>query len=245
MPVVPAHHYRETYSPADLASLAQEFSISPDHRAEMASLLEDTAAIWHWHGVKHSKGPTPAQTARSLSKAAALAHRLSQTVAALPEQALYRLELAIDRAQDEASTAMIMGQPVSDLPAFTSPETDGNELGTLLDVSDILQIVSALERLAKDAAKLPSGSSGAKRDHALRMWIINIELFWVNTLGRVFSRDATSSGEPVSEAARFCVAAFKVASPETPSSRVLNEMKHRIREVSSKSTGRIATENGA
>lgn len=245
MPVVPALHYRETYNPTDLAALSREFAIAQDHQADMASLLEDAAAIWRWHGGDRSKPPTPAQTAKSLSKAATLAHRLSQTVAALPEQALYRLELAIDRAQDEASTAMIMGQPVSDLPAFTSPETDVNELGTLLDLSDILQIVSALERMAKDAAQLPSGSSGAKRDHALRMWIVNIELFWVNTLGRVFSRDATSSGEPVSEAARFCVAAFKVVNPETPSSRVLNEMKHRIRDAPTKSTGRIATQNGA
>jgi hypothetical protein len=232
MPVVPAHHYRETYSPADLTSLAQQFSIAPDHRVEMASLLEDAAAIWRWHGVKHSKRLTPAQTARSLDKAADQARKLCLTVTTLPEQAFGRLEVEIDNAQTNAATALIMRQPISGLPALTTPETDGETLGTILELSDILQMIAALERMAKDAAQLPSGNSGVKRDHALRMWIINIELFWVGTLGRVFSRDATSSGEPVSEASRFCVAAFKIVSPETPSSRVLNEMKHRIREVS-------------
>lgn len=232
MPVVPAHHYRETYSQADLAALAQEFSIAPDKRAEMASLLEDAAAIWRWHGGDRSKPPTPAQIARSLNKAAAQARKLCLTVTTLPDQAFSRLEAVIDNAQADAATALIMGQKVSGLPALTTPEMDSETLGALLGVPDILQMITTLERMAKNAAQSPAGNSGVKRDHALRMWIINIELFWVSTLGRVFSRDTTSSGEPVSEAARFCVAAFKIVSPETPSSRVLNEMKHRIREVS-------------
>ena len=219
MPVVPAHHYRETYSQADLRNLAAAFEIPAEHHAEMASLLEDAAAIWRWHGIRQSKRPTPAKTARSLNKVAVQARKLCQTVTALPDQSFGRLEAAIDKAQGEAATAMIMGQPVSGLPALTTPQTDSDLLRTVLELSDILQMIATLEHMAKNAAKSPSGSAGVKRDHALRMWIINIELFWVGTLGQLFSRDATSSGEPLSETARFCVAAFKIVSPETPASR--------------------------
>lgn len=232
MPVVPTHHYRETYTADALDELAATFRIPVEHRAEMTKHLEDAAAIWRWNIGRQTKRQRPTQTARALSRIEAQARKLSQTVLALPDEAFGRLDAAIANGQSEAVAAMIKEQPISSMPALASPETDSDNLGMLLDLSDILQIIGALQKLAKEAAQMPSGSSGAKRDYALRMWIINIEMFWISTLGRVFSRDATSSGEPLSEAAQFCVAAFKIVNPATPSSRVLNEMKHRIRETS-------------
>jgi hypothetical protein len=61
------------------------------------------------------------------------------------------------------------------------------------------------------------------------MWVLNIEMFWTQTLGRSFTRVVFAKGEPSSEAALFCVEAFKPFDPKTPPSRVLKEMKHCIK----------------
>jgi hypothetical protein len=67
------------------------------------------------------------------------------------------------------------------------------------------------------------------------MWIANIEMFWASTLGRSFSRDVGLKGEAISESARFCVAAFRFVSPETPENTVLNVQKKYISYVNKKS----------
>ena len=54
---------------------------------------------------------------------------------------------------------------------------------------------------------------------------------WIGDLGKDFTRYVHSSGEAVSDAARFCVRAYSILDPKTPESLVLNEMKKLIIEI--------------
>lgn len=232
MPVVPAHHYRETYSPADLVSLAQEFSIPPDHRAEMANLLEDAAAIWRWHAAGYKVRTAPYIAAKNLREVSRQAEKLKVALDALPPLA----NAALASQQESAQSSVISGTlDKGKIFGLLVPESDGSEYPIFPDPREIGQMIAALGDMANRASNLPRAGKGKPADHALRMWITNIELFWTSTLGRSFSRDVGSKGEAIAEAARFCVAAFHYVSPETPENTVLNIQKHYISSVNRKS----------
>ena len=92
---------------------------------------------------------------------------------------------------------------VSHGAAFNVPQADGSQQIIELEQDDIQDVIAHISAIALQAADLPSGQAGAKRDHGLKLWVANVETYWTQTLGRSFSRDVTSTGEPVSEAARF------------------------------------------
>ncbi|HSF91364.1 MAG TPA: hypothetical protein VLA51_04080 [Paracoccaceae bacterium] len=232
MPVVPTHHYRETYSQADLAALAQEFSIAPDHRAEMASLLEDAAAIWRWHAAGYKVRTAPYIAAKNLREVSRQAEKLKVALDALPPLAV----AALASQQESAQSSVITGTlDKGKMLGFMATESDGSEYPIFPDFFEIGQLITALADLANRAGNLPRAGKGKPTNHALRMWIANIEMFWTSTLGRSFSRDVGLKGEAISESARFCVAAFRFVSPETPENTVLNVQKNYISSVNRKS----------
>lgn len=68
-------------------------------------------------------------------------------------------------------------------------------------------------------------SAGRPQDDALQMWIVLIGDIWENQIGRPFDCDVTSTGEPVSEAARFCVDAHRIVDAGCQPSRITKEMR--------------------
>jgi hypothetical protein len=232
MPVVPAHHYRETYNQADLAALSREFDIAQDHQAEMASLLEDAAAIWRWHSVGKGERTAPFVAAKNLRNLSKQANKLAAMLAALPPSAI----AALDSQQTAEEYQILTGTIAKDkLLGFMVPESDGSEYPIFPEFHEIGRFIAALGDMASRAGKLPRAGKGKPADNALRMWIANIKMFWTSTLGRSFSRDVGSKGEAIAEAARFCVAAFHYVSPETPANTVLNVQKNYISSVNKKS----------
>ncbi|MEX0827944.1 MAG: hypothetical protein WD005_03225 [Haliea sp.] len=79
---------------------------------------------------------------------------------------------------------------------------------------------------AKNAGYPNKTQSAARRtrDDALQMWIVLVGDIWENQIGRPFDCDVTSTGEPVSEAARFCVDAHRFVDAECQPSRITKEM---------------------
>ena len=228
MPVVPAHHYRPTYSEADLASLCCEFHIPIGMQPEIASCLEDAAAIWRWYGGATAGHPTRGASAKALRTVATSASGLKAALAALPMPAADALAAQVVKAE----SASLKGQHIpTGLPVISILHDDGTSAQAVLDLSELAHLVDALESMAISAeADLPDGRR-TKEDHALRMWISNVEMLWTETLGRPFTRDMTAEGEPISDAARFCVSAFGKVSPGTPRHSVLNAMKKHIKTV--------------
>jgi hypothetical protein len=245
MPVVPTHHYQETYTKTDLEFLYSEFNIPTAAQAELARALEDAAAICRWHNQPTASNVRPAVSIAALNKVAKFADKLGAALSGLPPAA--QAALAVEYTQSESSviSALSGGPPSPKGAALFVPQTDGSTLPVLPDQDDIQDIIAHIGLMAKQATGLPSGADGAKRNQGLRMWMLNIEMFWTETLGRSFTREVSANGEPLSQAARFCVAAFKPVGPKTPPSRVINEMKHCIKRKRHGSTGRIVTQNGA
>lgn len=235
MSAVPKHHYRETYSAADLAKLTKDFDIGPDHQDDLARFLEDAAAIYRWHQISPEAAIRPAMVKSSLKKVAKLSAQLTEALNGLPPRAEVTLAIEYAKSEDAALMASMGNQSKPKGAALYVPEPDGSETLVTLEMNEVLDVIGHLGRMAAQAADLPPGRIGTKRNDGLRMWVLNMERFWTKTLGRSFSRDATSAGEPVSAAARFCVAAFKPVSPDTPPSRVLNAMKISIRDSQGKS----------
>ena len=239
MPPAPAHHYQVTYRPADLEELVNDFAIPDVHRDGLGPFLEDLAAIWRWMQPSASASGTRAKSAAALQRVAKLAGQLGTALADLPPSAQGALRLAY--ASTDSAMVLTMGgdAAVSYGAAFKVPQTDGSQQIVELEQDDIQDMIAHIAAMALQAADLPSGQAGTKRDHGLKLWVANVETYWTQTLGRNFSRDVTSTGEPISEAARFCVAAFASVSAETLPSRVLQEMKLCIKATREKSTGRI------
>lgn len=76
----------------------------------------------------------------------------------------------------------------------------------------------------------PEVKRGMPSNDDLRVWVRTISDLWTDHLHRPFTRDVAPNGEPVSEAARFCVDVFHEVEPSVPPSRVLNAMKQVISE---------------
>jgi hypothetical protein len=232
MPVVPVHHYRETYSAADLSDLAEAFEIPVEHRAEMALLLEDTAAIWRWYKAGRTDLTAPYVASKNLRDLSKQATKLKAALDALPPPAIEALERQLYAEQ----SAVVMETVDSDkMFALMVPESDGSDYPIFPDLRAFRRLVAAIADMADRASDLPNRGKGKPADRALRMWITNIDMFWTGVLGRSFTRDVGPNGEPLTQAGQFCVAAFRFVSPQTPQNSVSNAMKSHIASVKRKS----------
>ncbi|MCB1399326.1 MAG: hypothetical protein KDJ82_05040 [Rhodobacteraceae bacterium] len=160
IPVVPAHHYRPTYSEADLASLCCEFHIPTGMQPEIASCLEDAAAIWRWYGGATAGHPTRGASAKALRTVATSASGLKAALAALPMPAADALAAQVVKAE----SASLKGQHIlTGLPVISILHDDGTSAQAVLDLSELAHLVDALESMAISAeADLPKASTGAR-----------------------------------------------------------------------------------
>lgn len=103
-----------------------------------------------------------------------------------------------------------------------------------LDTIEVASIISALGQLAFFAEVAPEvnppKNMKAQNIRPLREWMFGMHNVWLGIIQRKFTRDVASDGEPITEAARFCVDIYKVLDPETEKSLVINEMKRRIKD---------------
>lgn len=79
-------------------------------------------------------------------------------------------------------------------------------------------------------ANLPKDVGGRKRSEGLRYWAINIAKIWTELFGKPFTFDEYK-GEPITEAARFAVAAMAIADPSVAASEVRAAVRAYIREL--------------
>lgn len=225
----------ETYSQTDLEELFAEFDIATEHRAETVRVLEHAATSWRWSRPTPEDQVPPAKLKSSLGKVAKLSDQLNEALSALPAQATVNLEMEYIRV--DGALAFTYGLvPNRKGVAIYIEEPDGTEFAVTLELHEISEVIANLGDLARRSADKPAGRKGTKRDQQLRSWVSDIDMYWTKTLGRKFTRDVTSEGVPISEAARFCVSAFEKVCSDTPPSRVLNEMKHCIKDKRNQTT---------
>lgn len=230
MPITSSKPQHSTYSDADFAQLVEEFSLPADQLEEIRSHLEDAVLIWRHYGGRGEKRATPGEERMALNNFAALVEKLIKSYEKLPLAANRSLDATFSSAQ----TAACIGAAASNDPLHKVLRfpTEGEEETYLhFDSDDILRLLGTLGNAATTVADATSPArTGASQDHALRMWIGNMARLWENTVQRAFTRDATNRNDPVSEAARFCIIAFKYVDQTMPKSRILNAMKQQIQD---------------
>jgi len=231
-PVVNAQYYKETYSDQDISELCIIGGLSPDDMAKFREELEHFAAICRWETSKWADLPRSSEVARDLQRLIKRIDRLDDGLENLPDEAAYNLRVAIDKNNSFDFGRSITGKLPEDEPSLAIPlPEDALPLkGLHLGVSEFRQLLAGLERATEDAiSNLPKRRDGQLRDYGLRIWMINIKSLWERTTQAPFTRGTTDSGDPVTAAACFCVAAFHLISPDYPKTRILWEMRHRIR----------------
>jgi len=237
--VVASQYYEKTYSDEAYEILSDRFEFRTLLRPELRNQLEDFAAIWRWH---HDRAEHVRQPSRD-AKALALVAKQSQ-----------KLQLALDALSNNASIAMQQTSQQYEMQSFDLERNysdvghefyrytgqDGTETTLYQEIQDLVRSVSIIRLVAVEAKEnIGSMPVGPRFDLSMTMWIINIARMWTEKLDRPFTRDTTSKGDPLTEAAQFCIDAFHPTSPSTPNSKVLNGMKKHITESRKKATGKV------
>lgn len=237
--VVASQYYEETNSDEAYEILCDRFEFPEPLKPELRKQLEDFAAIWRWH---HDRSKHVRQPSRD-AKALALVARQSQ-----------KLQLALDALSDNASIAMQQTSHQYEMQSFDFEKNfsdvghefyrytdqDGTETTLYQDIQDLVRSVSIIKLVAVEAKEnIGSMPVGPRFDLSMTMWITNVAIMWTEKLGRPFTRDTTSKGDPLTEAAQFCIDAFHPISPSTPNSKILNEMKKHITKSRKKTTGKV------
>ncbi|MDE0591585.1 hypothetical protein OU789_16725 [Halocynthiibacter sp. C4] len=119
-------------------------------------------------------------------------------------------------------------------------ETEEGTIGCDVELPTFVALLGGLENAATRGkgrtSKLPTGKIP---DYALMLWFSNIEKLWCEISSDPFSRDITSTGEPITNASRFCVLAFQKIDPNYTESRILNGMKKFITKRRKEATGKL------
>lgn len=239
---LPNECYQTTYPEEDFARLCETYAIPGLIRTDVLKSLEGAAAVWRWYSIGDAANIPNSEAAESLRKVAKQASKLRKAIDELPLASLEILETETARFPQQAITKRHAAPEVPSW-AILIPSTDSDESYLNIDLRMLRAMITALQEASADSAnKLPKAPAGTKRDDALRMWMTNVADFWERKIERPFTRDVSETGEPVTEAARFCVDAYKFVDSQCPPSRVMKEMKACIK-ARRKRTGRISVKN--
>lgn len=236
--MVSSKYHKETYSANDVERLCLIGAFRPDDFEEFRANLENIAATYRWEAAKHANVTRSSDTSRNLKSLMKRIKKLELGLRNLSEEASHQLRLAIDRNNSTDFSLSITDALPEHAPSLSIPlPEDANPVMALdFGLPEVKHILSGLDRAVSDAiASLPKRTRGQTRNHALRLWMSNMELIWERNTIVPFTRDETSSGDQITPAARFCVAAFHCISPDYPVSRIMWEMRDRIHQ-SRKST---------
>lgn len=219
---------KHTYTPEAFSGLCEEFQIPPELRDEVLRRLEDSAAVWRRYHRSEEPRPLAHHVRQELQKLAKHAASLAASYHALTDEARRALTMRQEHhAMHGALEALTAASPP--YPYLHIPSADRDPVVIEAEPSDIARLVEGLGMIAEEASgRVSPQKAGTRRSEALRLWISNVQLIWTDLLGRPFTRDFLSNGEPVSEAARFCIAAFAPIDPKTPKTRVDNAMRQHI-----------------
>jgi hypothetical protein len=216
-----------TYSGDAIVALADRYGFTEGSRAELKKRLNEEAWIWHRNTRMTTPIAAPSQIRKELQDVHKQMCRLQSALSNLSPSA----RQAIQRAESNAERPAILEELRDQVkyPFVGYPSPDGSFGNVLLSLDDLRELLDGFGSLVSDTAEgLSSRPAGRRRDHATRIWVKNIAEIWTELLGRPFTRDVTDAGEPITEAARFCVDTFKALAPRAPQSRILTVMKEHI-----------------
>jgi hypothetical protein len=204
--------------------------------------LEHFAAICRWNAARFEDIPQNSEVTKELKAINKHAGRLASALEALNGRSRMAINTRAMRDSQNAARGYGAAPAIPSL-ALEQFNPDGRDGFLEMDVKTLLPLLRGLEQASVDAVDPERKSRpGQIPPLGLRQWLNNVSSLWNEISAQPFSRDVASDGEPITSAARFCVAAFQFVDPDMPRSRILNEMKETIRDRR-KSTGRISVQN--
>ena len=235
--MVPEQYYATTYDKETVLHLCRIAHFDPGDAARVQGELEQFAAIYRWRDTTADAKSSWKPIKRELDTLSNQAARLMGTLATLSPEAARAVERQIDA---DAQSGIVNADGANDTPSlfFRLNELSPDVIGHSADLDFLQKLVSGLHHAASVARDSGRNSrAGRKLEIGMLIWLSNIKDFWQANTDQPFSRDATSDGEPTTNAGDFCLLAFRAIEPDCPASRVLNGMKTVIKQ-SNKSTGK-------
>ena len=222
-----------SYTADHIAVLATILGIGPAQHSQLATVLSHAVQTWERANDEPMvKVPAKGRSAE-LRKFAKIARDMQSALNDLSDAAWLSMHDGSDSHNDdhyESGIGTVAGN-MDYGEAFHEPVVrliDYPYLHHAIKGCELAQMMGLLSTTADAAASnLPDLRSGPLSDRPLAAWMQSIA-FMVEDFGVPFKRDVAVDGSPVTAAARFCVAAYAVVSPITPSSRVLTAMKREI-----------------
>jgi hypothetical protein len=218
-------HYSDTYSEVATLKLCADSGFIPQDIDSLMERLEHVAAVYRWEKSKYVDLLSSAQQRKELIAVRKAAMKLSEEMQCLSWQP----EKAIVMQLENDSTSAFFAKPGDashETTLLSIPNSDGTEGHVTIDPEEIEVLIRALAHAAdKAASKLNKSRPGKQKAHGIHLWIANIAKVWAEVTDQPFTRDVASDGEPITNAARFCVGAFQMVDPELDRSVVLTAMK--------------------
>jgi len=241
--MISSQYYEDTYNEDDVAELCLACDIAPTDLNAFCKRLEGSAAIYRWESARFKDITSSKQTARELDTIGKQAARLLASLNDLSWDAETALHKQVDLDAQRMIAKGVAAKNGASL--FLEIESDDQDfLGVLLDIPTLRGILGGIENAALSGAEtLPKKRPGQIRNYGLRLWLANIRDIWLDVTEQPFSRDLTAEGDPITNAARFCVMAFQKIEPDCAPRTILNGMKAYIKEKST-SAGKVRAKTG-
>ncbi|MBO9399089.1 hypothetical protein J7400_20635 [Shimia sp. R9_2] len=188
--------------------------------------------MYRWENGKYQNLPSYKETSTELSKIAKQAARLKESL----QNCSHETEWAIEQGVQMDAVRIISkreGAPEHSSMVLSTEHLAENPglLGVSVTTKSLAVILGRLEEITTKAPDtLPKRSAGKIPDYGLRLWLANIYERWPIWSQSRFSRDVDSTGQPITQAGRFCVHAFQIIEPAYSVSRIMNGMKNLIKE---------------
>lgn len=219
----------DIYTAEFLQDLFLEFDFDPAEQIIVQRELNNSAECWH--GSLYDENPIEHahDLQKKLGKISRLSDNLRAQIANIPQNTWTSLFEYTEALQPDTVRLAFEGDGSSYYDLVTHP-AHGSWRESSIDLGELEGFLWSLNQATSHMKTgLSFEKKFSRKDYKLHNWIRQIRTMWEQQLGRRFTRDALNSGEPVSEAARFCVKTYRVLDPETRHTRVLDAMKAYIK----------------
>lgn len=220
------------YTDAILDEIVQNYQVTKDQRKIFHRDL--IAAEWTWRKIENypTRATPDKEIRRELETISDAADAFQTALSSLSLASWLIMERTSQGLADSKYSPIIdYADNPTGLPSITV--FDDNEVferpkRTSINMRGLEVVVSQIYEISDCSIEYAYlNKPGRKPDPALETWMLCMRSLWVR-LGREFKRDVSETGQANSEAARFCVDAYNILSPDTPSTKVLNAMKKTI-----------------
>jgi hypothetical protein len=229
----------EFYSEAFVNELVKVYSLFDVSKPNLRQSINDNARQYHREKAAIEDALPNKQCMQILESLTEDSVKLRDKIDALPPEVWELMSDASRNVVPNAWVGRVGFDPVhpSLTSGFSEPsvtiqkDVASGEQDKSVTIAELLDALSVLSEVASVATQAYRNKQGRQPDHALENWIRNTSFIWLSSEKRQFTQDSHSGGEPVSDAARFCVDLFVEIDTRTPKTRVIHEMKKLIKKM--------------